>query len=86
MTLKASCVPLILAPMGLVPGIHAVQPNVGLSLEAVSVQHKSVAALARVGVDGRGKPGHDGKRRATQRGLAVTIAVAEANRACRFRL
>jgi hypothetical protein len=30
MTLKASCEPLILAPMGLVPGIHVVERRVDI--------------------------------------------------------
>jgi hypothetical protein len=46
---------------GLVPGIHAVQSNVGSPFVIVSVPHKLEAASARVGVDGRDKPGHDGK-------------------------
>jgi hypothetical protein len=57
---------------GLVPDIHAVQPNVSLSLQSESVQHKSEAASSRNGVDGRDEPGHDGKRRAALRGLAIT--------------
>src|ERR1700722_9496508 len=38
MTRSASCKALNLAPMGLVPGIYAVQPNFGSSLVTVPVQ------------------------------------------------
>ena len=45
---------------GLVPAIHAVRPHECPRVPRLSVSGQLEAALLRIGVDGRDKPGHDG--------------------------